>query len=147
MADIVQRLRAALITALDAGVTIAALTGRASDNLVAWNALAEAIKPVIAYRIIDLRQNGESGDGRDGLIQFTAVAEGNDADSVVQELLGAVETDLTAEALLAAGVDAAPILFERRDGDTLDQGDEDDVRMHQRNLHAAHLDVAITLTV
>lgn len=146
MADIVQRLRVATVTALDTVAAIVALTGRATGNIVSWNALAECPRPCLAYAIIDLRQTGESGDGRDGVVQFTAVAEGNNADATVQELLGLVEEHYTAPALLAAGVDAAPLHFTRRDGDSDDQGEDDDVRMHQRNLHVAHLDVAITLT-
>lgn len=144
--DIKQRLREALVAVLDTAAAIAALTGRASENLVSWNALEEATRPVLVYRILSLSENGESGEGWDARVQLTAVAEGNNADATVEELLGAVCTTLTAGALLAAGVDAAPIRWHRADGSDDDQGEGDGVRLASRNLHVAHSDVELTIT-
>lgn len=148
MADIKQRLRVAIVAALDTAAAIAALTGRASDNVVAWNAVAAATKPLVAYSIVDCRENGESGEGWDARVQFTAVAEGDDADSIVEELLGAVRDRFTADVLLAlaAPLDAAPLRWTRMSGDTDDQGEGDVVRLQSQNLHVSHADVELSIT-
>jgi hypothetical protein len=146
VADVRQRLRVALVAVLDTAAAIAALTGRASDNVVAWNALALAPKPCIAYRIVDCRENPESGEGWDARVQFTTVADGDDADETVEELQGAIRETLTAPALLAAGLDASPLRWNRFDGDTDDQGEGDDVRLQSQNLHVTHGDVELSIT-
>jgi hypothetical protein len=144
-ADIFERLRQATVAIVNADAGVQALTGRATENCVAWDRVAEAVRPVIAYHIVLLGQQGESGDGRDGTVQFTAIADGNDADALTNELLHAVELAYTAPALLAQGVDGAPMLLDRRAGDS-DTDGEDGPRDLTRNTQASHLDVAITLT-
>lgn len=146
MTDIVQRIREAAVSIVGGLASVQAITGRATDNCVAWASIAEASRPVIAYTIPSLEQTGESKDGRDGSIRFTAIAEGNNADSTVQNLLEAIEVGLTANALYAAGVDGAPMSFTRFMDDDAEQGDGDGARIGTRNLHVAHLDVELTTT-
>lgn len=146
--DVVQRLREAIVAVLGTAASVVAITGNATGNCVAWSALDEAPRPVLVYRIVTCQENGESGEGWDARVQITAVAEGNNADSVVQELLGAVRTDFTADAMLALAqpFDAAPIRWSRVDGSDDDQGEGDGARMHSRNLYVAHADVELSIT-
>lgn len=146
MPDPRQRLRVAIVAVLDTAALVVALTGRASANIAAWNALDDIARPALLYRIVSMIQTGESGAGWNVRLQLTAIAEGNDADSIVEELLGAAEQELSATALLAAGVDAAPMLISRMDGDEDDQGEGDGERLHRRNLHVSHMDVELTFT-
>lgn len=146
MPDPKQQLREALVAVLGAAAAITTITGRATANIVEWQALAEAPRPVLVYRVISFAENGESGEGWDARVQLTAVAEGTDADVVANTLLGAARDALTAPALLAAGVDAAPLRWQRMDGSDDAPGDGDDARMLTRNLHVEHADVELTLT-
>jgi hypothetical protein len=143
--DVFERLRQATVAIVDGLAAVQAITGRASANCVAWDSVGEAARPVVVYKIIVLGQNGESGDGREGVVQFTAVAENNNADRTVNELLKAIEDGYTASALYAQGVDGAPMLLVRRGGDDEADG-EDAPRDLSRNTHYAHLDAQITLT-
>lgn len=144
--DIVQRLREAAVTIVGGLATVQALCDRTTECCVAWSAVAEVARPVVAYTIPLLEQVGEDRDARDGTIRFTAIAEGNDADKTVQELLEAIEQGLTATALYNAGVDGAPMHFTRFMDDDADQGDGDGARMQTRNVYVAHLDVSLTTT-
>lgn len=145
-ADMIQRLREAIVEALDIAPAITAITGRASGNLVPWRDIADTQLPLVAFHLLDFPQTGESRDTRDGDVQFTAVADGDDAASVANALLQAVEATLTAPALFAAGVDAAPMLFDRSSGDEDDVGNDDGVRIRTRNLHQEILRVRLTMT-
>lgn len=146
MPDIVKRTREAVVAIVGGLATVQALCGRSTGCCVAWSAVAEAQRPVIAYTVPELHQQGESKDGRDGSIRFTAIAEGNDADAKVEELLEAIEVGLTATALFAAGVDGAPLLLTRFSDDDFEQGDSDGARIRTRNTQVSHLDVEITTT-
>lgn len=144
--DIIQRIREAAVSIVDGLAAVQAITGRSTENCVAWSSVDEATRPVVAYSIPVLAQQGESKDGRDGTIRFTAIAEGNDADANVQNLLEAIEQGLTATALFAAGVDGAPMSLTRFLDDDFDEGDGDGARIRTRNVQVAHLDVELTTT-
>lgn len=144
--DAIERLRQAIVAIIGGLTAVQTITGRVVDNCVAWSAVAEAPRPTVAFACW-LVQNGESGDGRDGTVQFTAVAEGNNADRVVNELCAAIEAGFTSEALFAQGVDGAPMNFTRRDGDSgTEDADPDAPRDNTRNMYTALLEVPITLT-
>ena len=144
--DVKQRLREAIVAVLDTHAAVVALTGRASGNIADWNAVDEQLRPGLLYHIVWLSENGESGEGWDARVQITAIAEGNNADSIVEELLGVVREELDAPAMLAAGLDAAPLRWTRTSGDTDDLGEGDDVRALSRNLYQSHADVELSIT-
>lgn len=145
--DLMQRLREAVVSILDGLGAVQAITGRSAGNVVAWDSLEDAPRPVLAYLLHSFAQVGESGDARDGVLQVTAVAEGNGADAIVNALLEAVEQGLTAEALYAAGVDASPVRLVRHEVPSeVDGPVADGPRGGTRNLHAGHLDIELTTT-
>lgn len=145
-ADQIQRLREATCTIVNALAAVQAVTGRTdATNCVAWKSLANCALPVVAYRIGSFSQTGEDRDARDGAVHFTAAAEGNDADRKVHELLDAIEDGYTATALAAQGVDGAPLLLTREDGDDESDGPESP-REGTKNVHYAHLTVTLTMT-
>lgn len=96
--DIIQVTREAVVEIIDAHADIIAITGRDSDNIVAWNPDQEIERPVIAYQFIDAGQLASDGDTRNPLIQFSATAED---EATANELLGVVEQILTQEAFLS----------------------------------------------
>lgn len=146
-ADQIQRLREATCAIVNGLTSVRTITGRAdTSNCVAWNALQDSTLPVIAYRIGSFTQTGEDRDARDGLVHFTAAADGNDADRIVHELLDAIEDGYTASALSTQGVDGAPLLLTREDGDEEPDGPEAP-RQGTRNVHYAHLTVSLTMTL
>ncbi len=146
-ADQIQRLREATCTIVNGLVAVQALTGRTdSTSCVAWSALENVPLPAVAYRVGSFSQTGEDRDARDGTVRFTAVADGNDADRKVHELLDAIEDGYTASALSTQGVDGAPLLLTRDDGDEEPDG-PDAPRQGTRNVYYAHLTVALTMTM
>lgn len=145
-ADQIQRLREATCTIVNGIAAVQAVTGRTdASNCIGWGDLEYATLPAVAYRIGSFSQTGEDRDARDGAVHFTAAAEGNDADRKVHELLDAIEDGYTATALAAQGVDGAPLLLTREDGDDESDGPESP-RQGTRNVHYAHLTVSLTMT-
>jgi hypothetical protein len=146
-ADQIQRLREATCAIVNALAAVRSITGRNdTSNCVTWSTLEESVLPVIVYRIGSFTQTGEDRDAREGSVRFTAVAAGNDADRTVHELLDAIEDGYTASALAAQSVDGAPLQLTRDDGDEEPDG-PDAPRQGTRNVHYAHLTVALTMTL
>ena len=99
MADIIERSMVAIVAALDAHAQIQAITGRASGNIVAWNAGMAAELPVLAYRYtIATPGGGAIGDTREILWLFSAIAP---TESATNALLEVVEGILWAPTLAA----------------------------------------------
>lgn len=98
--------------------TLMNLMGRSTILAVEWNALelvpGDVGLPLLLVQFLPVTQTGADGDTRRGTVQFTALAEGNNAQAVADNILGRVEQLLTATALLAQGVDASPVGFWRR---------------------------------
>jgi hypothetical protein len=104
--DIVERACEAVVAILDTDAGIVALTGRANGNIVAWNALADAALPCLAYQFVNSASGWAIGDTRRLRFDVSCHADGNDAQAVAHALAERVELALTATALLAQGLDA-----------------------------------------
>lgn len=96
--DIVELTREAVVSIIDTHASIVAITGRASENIVAWDPDTEVDRPVIAYQFITAPPLAADGDTRLMLFQFSASAED---EATVHELLGLVEQVLTQTAFLS----------------------------------------------
>lgn len=87
--DLIERSIVAVVAALVASADIQAITGRATDNVTAWDAEATTVMPVIAYRYtIATPGGGAIGDTREIMFLFSAIAP---TESVANALLEAVE--------------------------------------------------------
>lgn len=106
--DIVQKLLEALVAITRADATLQALLDRADKMVVPWQAIEDVTLPIIFYVPVVAVQHGGSGDTRLVEVQFTAVAQGPNAQGVCNALVERLEQVLTQPALLAQGVDAAP---------------------------------------
>lgn len=87
--DLIDRAKIAVVAVLDTHAQISAITGRASGNLIPWDAEIETEKPVVAYRATIGTPGGSAiGDTREIMFLFSAVA---DSDSESLALLSAIE--------------------------------------------------------
>ena len=97
--DIVERAIQAVVAVIDSNNDISAITEKASDNVIAWNADLDAEPPVIAYRAVVATVTGSPGDTREIIFNFTAVAE---AESMANELLAVLDSRILWAPALAA---------------------------------------------
>jgi hypothetical protein len=101
--DHLQILREAIIAVLDTHADIVAITGRGTENIVAWGSLgslddATRALGVIAYHVIVGSEVAADQNAEAHLVQFAAVAA---EESVANELIGVVTRVLDGPAFLA----------------------------------------------
>lgn len=96
--DLIQITREAIVELVDTHASVVALTGRDAENIVAWEADAEVIRPVIAYQFISGVPLAGDGDTRSVRFQFSVSA---DTEAEAMELLGVLEQIFTQSAFLA----------------------------------------------
>jgi hypothetical protein len=90
--DPIQQLREAIVAVLDTRAEIAALTGRASENIVAWGNVgsvsdANRRAGIIAYHVIVGGEVAADQQPEDVIVQFGAVAG---EESIANELINLV---------------------------------------------------------
>lgn len=103
-----------MVTIADTDTTMRQVMGRVAGLLVPWQTPESSALPLLCYAHIATTPIGGVGDTRTCLLQLTAWAEGLDAQATCHALLERCESLFSSTALLAAGVDAAPIAFTRR---------------------------------
>jgi hypothetical protein len=101
--DTLQILREAVVAVLDTHADIAAITGRAAENVVAWGNLGAASDAwrsagIIAYQVIIGTEVAADAKPEDYIVQFGAVAA---EESIANELIGVIHRVLDAPAFLA----------------------------------------------
>lgn len=101
--DKIQIIREAIVKVLDTRAEIAAITGRNSKNLVAWNGIGKASDAdrntgIIAYQVITSKEVAADANPFDVLVQFGAVAA---EESIANEIIGAIHLTLDAQAFMA----------------------------------------------
>lgn len=97
--DLIERAKIAIVAVINSSPDIQAITGRADNNVTAWNADMTAVLPVIAYRMpVATPGGGAIGDTRELVITFSAFAP---TESVCNALLEVLETIRWAPALAA----------------------------------------------
>jgi hypothetical protein len=97
--DLLQRAREAVVQVLDQHPAVAALTGRLSQNIVAWGSLADATRPVLAYFVV-ADGLGPVENARAITVQFAAFAGAGD-EALANELVALVPELITASSLAA----------------------------------------------
>lgn len=114
--DTIQLVREALVEALDTLPAIAALTGRASGNVVPFKNRDKADVPAIAYHVVVGAPAGGVGECWEVQVQFSAIAEDDD-DERANKLLALVQEYTRPQYLAANAVtplDAYQKQFTRR---------------------------------
>lgn len=107
--DLVQKTAEAIATILDTLAGIVAITGRASGNIMTWDALRDSTPmPALAYQFSGSLPGFGDKDTRILTFSIAAFAEGNGAQATVNALIEQVELGLTHTALTAQGLDACP---------------------------------------
>lgn len=107
-------LRHALVAICGADATLRTIMGRTTDILQPWrDGRLDGQTPRLLYAFTPFRQTPQDNDTRRGRIRVTAVAWGNGAIAKCEAMLDRAEALITAGALDAWGVDAAPLLLER----------------------------------
>lgn len=96
--DFIELLERSLVSVLDAHASVVAITGRASDNIVAWDTLASKKSPVIAFLVVDVVEIAANGDTREARVQFDVDAQRK---SDRNALLGVIERELKQSAFLS----------------------------------------------
>lgn len=130
--DIVQRVREAIVAALDARPAVVALTGRAAGNVVPWRTRGEAELPRIAYLVVGGPRVGGVGDNRRLVVQFSCFAEDEATANALVEQVEAGFTTLTLNTL-PTPLDARVEDLTRRD-----TGEDEEAR--------ADLDITLLVT-
>lgn len=113
------------VKVLDTAAAIAAVTGRASLNVVPWREDMEVELPVVAFTFSSIRPRGGVGENYDVVATFGAYAT---SAKVADDLLKAVEDTLTVPNIIAAGYDAAVLTYFRPDHEHEAEGDQEVVR-------------------
>jgi hypothetical protein len=90
--DPLQILREAMVDLLDDHALISAITGRATDNIVAWDSVGEYSDAsrkagIIAYQVIIGSEAAADANPNDYIVQFGAIAE---EESIANELVNAI---------------------------------------------------------
>jgi hypothetical protein len=101
--DTLQKAREAVVQVLDTNASIVAITGRASENVVAWGSLgavADATRNagIIAYHIVVGSEPAADKNPEDFVVQLGAVAA---EESIANELIGVVKMVLDGPAFHA----------------------------------------------
>jgi hypothetical protein len=101
--DKMQILREAIVQVLDTAAGIVALTGRADENIVAWDNVGEASDAdraagIIAYQLVTSKEVAADANPFEVLVQFGAIAA---EESIANELIGAIHLVFDAPAFLA----------------------------------------------
>ena len=139
-----KKFRDALVTIANADTVIGAITGRSSGNMVVQGNIGELNNVGIGYFIVSSPQTGQNGEQRMVRVQFACYGHNmDDAEALAAQLT----TDppggmLVQSKFLAAGVDAAPWLWEETDTD--DTEIETDGRQEMRVMCEAVFEVEIT---
>jgi hypothetical protein len=95
--DPLQILREAIVDLLDDHALIAAITGRAADNVVAWDSVGEYSDVdrkagIIAYQVIVGSEAAGDANPNDYIVQFGAIAG---EESIANELINAIRRAVT----------------------------------------------------
>ena len=132
--DIIQRVREAIVEALDTLAAVTVLTGRASGNVVPYKNREKAAKPVITYFVVVAKPIGGVGDTWRVTCQFSVIAEDDD-DVTANALVNVISQRLTPPVL--AGLLVVP----------LDAYVEDESRRSVGEDLSARADIDITFIV
>lgn len=119
MANEVQRVRQAIVALVTADATLQALCGRSTDLVRAVGQLSEATLPILV-----MGQPTWDSRSRQMVVPLGAVAEDGTvgANETTQALLAQLEVALDAPGLVAQGVDAVPLAFDRTAGEIDEEG-------------------------
>lgn len=139
-----KKFRDALVSIADADTVIQGITTRTSGNMVVQGNIGELSNVGIGYFIVSSPQTGQNGEQRMVRVQFACYGRNMDE---AEALAAQLTTDppsgmLVHSKFLAAGVDAAPWLWEETDTD--DTEIESDGRQEMRVMCEAVFEVKIT---
>lgn len=102
---------------LDDSAEIRTLVGRVTGPLnVPFKDIGQHPRPIIARHKLTITEIGGTGDNRSVVAKFSVFAEGNGAQALTREIVGAIERAITQPAYVTQSVDAC-VLRRRRSED------------------------------
>lgn len=108
---------------LDGSAAIRTLIGRASGKLsVPFKDIGTNPLPMIARHKLRIEEIGGVGDNRRIVARFSVFVEGNGADALAREIVGAIERAITQPAYVGQSVDAC-VLRRSRSEDPVEEPD------------------------
>jgi len=123
VADVVQRVREALVGALRDSVPVQGLCGRTGRLVAVMNAFDTLPLPGLTYLVVTSQRGAGNGAPERVLLQLTAWADGDDAARTASALLEAAETALSPLTLYGKGVEVRPVSRTRREAPIFDPQD------------------------